>query len=108
MREKAAPHNMQCLEILPKRIRIRYPEIFSSFSKQKQAKKHLPSTCPYGKRFVVDLAVSCMKGGFVHRRHDEVHDLFATLLKNVCHDVEVELHLQTLTAEKFNQQCQFL
>ena len=28
MREKAAPHNMQCLEILPKRIRIRYPEIF--------------------------------------------------------------------------------
>ena len=24
--------------------------------------KHLPSTCPCGKRFDVDLAVSCMKG----------------------------------------------
>ena len=45
-----------------------------------------------------------MKGGFVDRRHDEVHDLFTTLLKDVCHDVEVEPHLQTLTAEKFNQQ----
>ena len=49
-----------------------------------------------------------MKGGFVDRRHDEVHDLFTTLLKDACHDVEVQLHLQTLTAEKFDQQCQFL
>ena len=36
-----------------------------------------------------------MKGGFVHRRHDDVRDLFATLLKDVCHDVEVEPHLET-------------
>ena len=40
-----------------------------------------------------------MKGGFAHRRHDEVRDLFASLLKDVCHDVEVEPHLQTLTGE---------
>ena len=43
--------------------------------------------------------MSCMKGGFVHRRHDEVRDLFASLLQDVCHDVEVEPHLQTLTGE---------
>ena len=42
---------------------------------------------------------ACMKGGFVHRRHDDVRDLFATLLKDVCHDVEVEPHLETLTGE---------
>ena len=41
--------------------------------------KYLPSMCPCGKRFDVDHAMSCMKGGFVHRRHDDVRDLFATL-----------------------------
>ena len=61
--------------------------------------KYLPSTCPCGKRFDVDHAMTRMKGGFVHRRHDEVRDLFASLLKDVCHDVEVEPHLQTLRGE---------
>ena len=61
--------------------------------------KYLPSMCPCGKRFDVDHAMSCMKGGFIHRRHDDVRDLFATLLKDVCHDVEVEPHLETLTGE---------
>ena len=28
-----------------------------------------------------------------------MRDLFATLLKDVCHDVEVEPHLETLTGE---------
>ena len=61
--------------------------------------KYLPSTRPCGKRFYVDHAMSCMKGGFVHRRHDDVRDLFVSLLKDVCHDVEVESHLQPLTEE---------
>ena len=43
--------------------------------------------------------MSRMKGGFVHRRHDDVRDLFASLLKDVCHDVEVEPHLQPLTGD---------
>ena len=61
--------------------------------------KYLPSTCPCGKRFDVNHAMSCMKGGFVHRRHDDVQDLFASLFKDVCNDVEVESHLQPLTGE---------
>ena len=40
-----------------------------------------------------------MKGGFVHRRHDEVRDLFASLLQDVCHDVEIEPPLQALSGE---------
>ena len=28
-----------------------------------------------------------------------MRDLFASLLKDICHDVEVEPHLQTLTGE---------
>ena len=35
------------------------------------------------------------------RRHD-VQDQFASLLTDVCHDVEVEPHLQTLTGEALN------
>ena len=42
--------------------------------------------------------MSCMQGGFVHGKHD-VLDLFASLLEDVCHDFEVEPHLQTLTGE---------
>ena len=61
--------------------------------------KYLPSTCPCGKRLDINHATSCMKGGFVHRRHKEVRDLFISLLKDVCHDVEVKPHLQTLTGE---------
>mgnify|MGYP001794947152 CR=1 FL=1 len=61
--------------------------------------KYLPSVCPCGKLYDVDHAMLCVKGGFLHRRHDNVRDLFATLLKDIilCHDVEV--HLKTLTVE---------
>ena len=58
-----------------------------------------PSLCPCGKKYDVDHAMSCMKGGFVYRRHDEVRDMLANLLKDVCHDVQVEPHLQILTGE---------
>ena len=51
--------------------------------------KYLPSKSPCGKRFDVDHAMSYMKGGFVHRRHDDVRDLFASLLMGVCHGFEV-------------------
>ena len=61
--------------------------------------KYLPPVCPCGKSFNVDHAMSCMKGGFVHRRHDEVRDLFASLLQDVCHDVEIEPPLQALPGE---------
>ena len=46
--------------------------------------------------------MSCMKGGFIRKRHDEVRDLFASLLQDVCHALEVKLHLQTLTREILN------
>ena len=61
--------------------------------------KYLPSLCPCGKRFDVNHAMSCMKGGFIYRRHDDVRDMLANLLKDVCHDVQVEPHLQSLTGE---------
>ena len=51
------------------------------------------------RRFDVNNALSCMKSGFVH---DDVRDQFASVLKDVCHDVQAKPHLQTLTGEALN------
>jgi hypothetical protein len=58
--------------------------------------KRLPSYCACGKQFTVDHAISCLKGGFVHQRHDELRDIFANLLDDVAYDVRVEPPLTPL------------
>ena len=63
--------------------------------------ERMPVKCPCGAVFSVQHAMSCKKGGFVHARHNEVRDLTASLLKEVCHDVAVEPLLQPLTGEQF-------
>ena len=40
--------------------------------------------------FTVALALHCLKGGYMHMRHNEVRDFFPNLLVYVCHDVEIE------------------
>ena len=44
-------------------------------------------------------ALSCPKGGFPTLRHNEVRDLTAKAMTEVCHDVCVEPHLQPVTGE---------
>lgn len=61
--------------------------------------KDMPTRCDCGKPFSVDHALNCMKGGFPQVRHNEVRDLTAALLNEVCHDVRVEPHLQPLDGE---------
>ena len=58
-----------------------------------------PSHCSCGSQFSVQHALSCPKGGFPTLRHNEVRDLTAALMTEVCHDVCVEPHLQLLTGE---------
>ena len=58
-----------------------------------------PSTCSYGSHFTVEHALSCPKGGYSSIRHNEIRDLTAHLLTEVCHNVAVEPHLQPLTGE---------
>ena len=62
-----------------------------------------PSHCTCGTSFSVDHALSCSKGGFPSIRHNEVRDLTAELLSEVCHAVEIEPHLQPLNDEIFQQ-----
>ena len=44
-------------------------------------------------------ALSCPTGGYPSIRHNEVRDITASLLTEVCHDVSIEPHLQPITGE---------
>ena len=60
---------------------------------------HSPSSCACGSNFSVKHALSCTKGGFPTTHHNEVRDLTANLMTEVCHDVCIEPTLQPLTGE---------
>ena len=64
---------------------------------------NLPSKCVCGSAFNVDHAMVCAKGGFPTLRHNEIRDITADLLTEVCHDVAIEPMLQPLTGEKFQK-----
>ena len=63
----------------------------------------LPETCECGRKFTKEHALSCKKGGFVSLRHNQVRNITAILLKEVCHDVCIEPRLQKLTGESLNE-----
>ena len=60
----------------------------------------MPSNCACGASFSVEHALSCTKGGFPSIRHNEIRDLTATLLTEVCNDVCIEPELQPVTDEE--------
>ena len=60
---------------------------------------NIPQTCKCGSRFCVDHAMICHMGGFPTIRHNEIRDITATLLTEVCHNVATEPPLQRLTGE---------
>ena len=61
--------------------------------------KNIPTHCSCGSTFTVEHALSCPKGGFPIMRHNEVRDLTANLMTEVCHDVCIEPALQPVTGE---------
>ena len=60
-----------------------------------------PRLCNCGKTFTTDHAMVCHMGGFPTIRHNEIRDITASLLTEVCPNVAVEPHLQPLTGETF-------
>ena len=62
----------------------------------------LPPNCPSscGSKFNVCHALSCGRGGFVIMRHDEIRDITASMLNEICKDVEIEPRLQPITGEQ--------
>ena len=47
-------------------------------------------TCACGANFNLTHALHCAKGGYTHIRHNEIRDIFANLMNELCHDVEIE------------------
>ena len=60
---------------------------------------NVPDHCVCGSSFNVDHAMICRHGGLTFVRHNELRDLTATWLREVCHDVAVEPPLQPLSGE---------
>ena len=59
-----------------------------------------PSQCACGANFSIEHALSCPKGGFPSIRHNEIRDLTASLMTEVCNDVQLEPDLHPLTEEQ--------
>jgi len=59
----------------------------------------VPSHCVCGTSFGVDHAMVCHHSGLTFIRHNELHDLIATRLQEVCHNVAVEPPLLPLSGE---------
>ena len=57
-----------------------------------------PSHGACGTSFTVDRALSCPKGGLPTLRHNEIRDLTATLLTEVCHQIHVEPEVQPVSS----------
>ena len=57
-----------------------------------------------GAQFTVNHAMVCHMGGFPTIQHNEVRDMTASLLTEVCHNMATEPPLQPLSGESFNAQ----
>lgn len=64
--------------------------------------KGLPDFCACGLPFSIDHSMTCKRGGFVTHRHNELRDLTAQFLREVCIDVEIEPQLLELSGEAFH------
>ena len=60
---------------------------------------NIPSHCVCGTSFSVDHAMICRHGGLTFIHHNELRDLTAQWLREVCHDVTVEPPLLPLDGE---------
>lgn len=61
---------------------------------------HLPSHCICGHHFTVEHALICSRGGFPSIRHNELRDITAGFLSEICHNVGTEPPLQPLSGEQ--------
>jgi len=59
----------------------------------------LLTACVCGRSNNIEDALSCSNGAFPTIRHNDIQDLTADLLSEVCRDVSIELSLQPLTGE---------
>ena len=66
--------------------------------------KNLPQHCVCGTIFSTDHAMVCPHGGMTIRRHNEIRDITADWLSEVCSETEKEPELQPVTGESIHPQ----
>ena len=99
-REKGASNWLTALPIDEKDFHLSKREFWDAVNvRYGWPLSRLPSKCACDANFDLEHALSCKKGGFVIQRHNELRDLTANLLSQVCNDVSVEPQLQVLTGE---------
>ena len=59
----------------------------------------MPANCVCGEKFDISHALSCKKGGLITLRHNELRDITANLLKEICRDVRTEPSLIEVNGE---------
>ena len=62
----------------------------------------LSENCVCVIKFGLQHDISCKKGGFVTIQHNQVINITATLLNEICNDVQIEPQLQSLSGEHFD------
>ena len=86
----------------PKRARFSFPQggIRDAISlRYGWSLSHTPQQCSCGTTFSDDHAMTCHMGGIPTIRHNEIRDLTASLVTEVCHNVAIEPLLQPLSGE---------
>ena len=63
--------------------------------------RNTPQSCVCGSSFSIDHVMTCKRGGFTILRHNEIRDMTAKLLSEVCHNVATEPPLQPLSGGTF-------
>ena len=63
----------------------------------------IPTTCSCGCAFNAQHALTCPKGGFIINRYNELRDLTAEILDEICSDVKIEPLLQPKNGEIFSK-----
>ena len=59
-----------------------------------------PSHCQCGQKNDIDHTLCCKKGGYVSMRHNQIRDMEAELMREVCKDVKVEPELLPLETDR--------
>ena len=68
----------------------------------------LPSHCVCGSDFSISHAFSCPHGAFPTIRHNNIRDLTTSLMSEICHDVNIEPVLQSLTGKALKYKLPFV
>ena len=61
---------------------------------------NLPTSCPCGSKFDIQHSMRCKKGGFIYIRHNDLRDLTANRMSEVCKDTEIKPKLMSLSGEE--------